>query len=93
MADKDLMKSDPAEEEKYEIDPTHIIDLVDVDDDVKDIVTAPAERAAAVKLAAFQCVICMDNAREITVTHCGKPSPFSRPARRLGMPCPLTLFT
>lgn len=59
------------------------LDLVAIDDDAKyadfrskqqaDLIKQQQEEAAnkPVKLAAFQCIICLDNPTDLTVTHCG----------------------
>jgi hypothetical protein len=74
-------RSTPAVQQKFE--SPEMVDLVDIDDDEKyedfkakqqaelikqqqlDEATKPA------KLAEFQCIICMDNPTDLTVTHCG----------------------
>lgn len=61
-----------------------VIDLVDKDE-VPEPEPEPGEEKNAVRLSAFQCVICMDDVTALTVTHCGmsfaiksrNPIPFS----------------
>ncbi len=60
-------------------------DVVDLVDDV--VKAIPAQKAAeppvdkSIRLGSFQCVICMDNVHNLTVTHCGKSlRPQVRPA-------------
>lgn len=68
---------------KQKVENHQMVDLVDIDDDDKyedfkakqqtelikqqqlDEATKPA------KLAEFQCIICMDDPTDLTVTHCG----------------------
>ncbi|VUC34247.1 unnamed protein product [Clonostachys rosea] len=40
-------------------------------DDLIDIAPVPKEEDKRIKLSAFQCVICMDDASVLTLTHCG----------------------
>lgn len=60
-----------------------MVDLVDIDDDEKyedfkakrqaELIKQQQleEASKPVKLAEFQCIICMDNPTDLTVTHCG----------------------
>ncbi|KAK3322299.1 hypothetical protein B0H66DRAFT_601763 [Apodospora peruviana] len=50
-------------------DDVKIVDLVDVDKVPEAIL--PKKPKNEVKLSAFQCVICMDDVVDLTVTHCG----------------------
>ncbi len=71
-------KASPAQEKKIEE-----LDLIDVDDDKKyaeyqsrhqaDMIKQQQQEGAmkAVKFASFQCIICLDNPTDLTVTHCG----------------------
>lgn len=61
------------------------IDLTDATDVPQDL-TKPnlPETDKRIKISKFQCVICMDDASALTVTHCGKfyiPKPLSRSKR------------
>lgn len=61
-----------------------VIDLVDIEDGMQYKEFQAKQKAEAikqqnlheatrpVKLAEFQCIICMDNPTDLTVTHCGK---------------------
>jgi hypothetical protein len=53
-----------------------MIDLTETNnelpDDLIDIAPVPKEEDKRIKLSAFQCVICMDDASVLTLTHCGK---------------------
>jgi hypothetical protein len=65
------------------LDNVPLVDLVSVDDDVTyetlrakeqaELIKAQNEAEAnkPVKLAAFECIICMSNPTDLTVTHCG----------------------
>ncbi|CAI6092251.1 unnamed protein product [Clonostachys chloroleuca] len=52
-----------------------MIDLTETNnelpDDLIDIAPVPKEEDKRIKLSAFQCVICMDDASVLTLTHCG----------------------
>lgn len=62
-----------------------VVDLVDVEDDSQYEEFKAKQQAELIKqqqqdeankpvrLAEFQCIICMDNPTDLTVTHCGKP--------------------
>ncbi|RFU31774.1 hypothetical protein B7463_g4569, partial [Scytalidium lignicola] len=64
-------------------DPADIVDLVDIDDESQyeefkskqreELIKQQQEDEAnkPMKLAEFQCIICMDNPTDLTVTHCG----------------------
>jgi hypothetical protein len=68
---------------KREFDQAEVVDLVNLDDDVKyeDFRNKQQEELIKqqnkdesnrpVKLAGFQCIVCMDNPTDLTVTHCG----------------------
>ncbi|KAK4151508.1 hypothetical protein C8A00DRAFT_17081 [Chaetomidium leptoderma] len=47
-----------------------VVDLVDKDEVPAEIVKSQDTRKY-VKLSVFDCVICMDNAKDLTITHCG----------------------
>jgi hypothetical protein len=97
---------------QQQVESPEMVDLVDVDDDEKyedfkakqqaelikqqqlDEATKPA------KLADFQCIICMDNPTDLTVTHCGMSllnpvlnlsTNTSRPPLLFRMPSPSSL--
>lgn len=53
--------------------PSEIIDLVDTD--IPPLASKPPPPKNEIRLSAFQCVICMDDVTNLTVTHCGTPSP------------------
>lgn len=81
-------KSKPASKaaSKPEVEEAEVVDLVDLDDDTKyeDFANKRQEElikqqnkdesSRPVKLAEFQCIVCMDNPTDLTVTHCGKYS-------------------
>ncbi|KAK7213726.1 hypothetical protein V2G26_020904 [Clonostachys chloroleuca] len=52
-----------------------MIDLTETNnelpDDLIDLAPVPKEEDKRIKLSAFQCVICMDDASVLTLTHCG----------------------
>ncbi|KAH6624347.1 hypothetical protein B0J18DRAFT_175814 [Chaetomium sp. MPI-SDFR-AT-0129] len=48
-----------------------VVDLVDKEEIPAEILQAQEEKKNYVKLSTFDCVICMDNAKTLTVTHCG----------------------
>jgi hypothetical protein len=66
-----------------EKDKIHVVDLLDIEDEVQyeamkakkqaELIKKQNEEEAnrPVKLAEFQCIICMDNPTDLTVTHCG----------------------
>jgi predicted transcriptional regulator len=68
---------------KVDLDEVPLIDLQDVDDtkayeekkakEQAEMIKQQNLDAATkpVKLAEFQCIICMDNPTDLTVTHCG----------------------
>jgi hypothetical protein len=68
---------------KQEFDEAEIVDLVGLDDDTKyedfrkaqqdELIKRQQQDEAnrPVKLAEFQCIVCMDNPTDLTVTHCG----------------------
>lgn len=61
--------SDVEEESEYKV-----IDLVDKDEvpeEAPEPKPEPPKEDNTVKLGAFQCVICMDDVTDLTVTHCG----------------------
>lgn len=74
-------RSTPAMQPKMET--PEMVDLVDIDDDEKYEDFKAKQQAALIKqqqldeankpakLAEFQCIICMDNPTDLTVTHCG----------------------
>jgi hypothetical protein len=65
------------------LDNVAVVDLVDIDDEASyealrakeqaELIRAQNEAEAnkPVKLAAFECIICMSNPTDLTVTHCG----------------------
>jgi hypothetical protein len=65
-------------------DAAEVIDLVDINDETEyaefkakqqaELIKQQQQEEATrpVKLAEFQCIICMDNPTDLTVTHCGK---------------------
>lgn len=76
-----ISRTTPAQ--KHDISEAEVVDLVDLDPDTKyeDFKKAEQERMIKqqqqeeanrpVKLAEFQCIVCMDNPTDLTVTHCG----------------------
>ena len=52
-----------------------VVDLVDTDEVPAEMLLSQEKNKNQVKLRTFDCVICMDNAKEMTVTHCGMNSP------------------
>jgi hypothetical protein len=68
---------------RQSLDDVAVVDLVDVEDDKQyealrakeqaEFIKAQNEAEAnkPVKLAAFECIICMSNPTDLTVTHCG----------------------
>ncbi len=88
-----FLSSDPIE--KLEVDPDDIFDLGSLPEDDVIVDLTPGATAkegkkpnedSIIKLAAFQCVICMDDVKNLVVTHCGRFSP--RQASKIG--CGLT---
>lgn len=65
----DLLFKSPPHQGTPLPDDCHTIDLTEAND-VPDQLKPPAEDNR-VKLSGFQCVICMDDATTLTVTHCG----------------------
>ena len=73
---------------KQQIQQADVVDLVDVEDDEQYADFKAKQQAEAIKqqqqeeankpirLAEFQCIICMDNPTDLTVTHCGKSTPW-----------------
>jgi hypothetical protein len=69
---------------KFDLGDAEVVDLVDLDDDTQyeDFRRAQQEELIKqqqkdeanrpMKLAEFQCIVCMDNPTDLTVTHCGK---------------------
>lgn len=65
-------------------DPADVVDLVDIEDDLQyeefkskqqeELIKQQQQDNAdkPMKLAEFQCIICMDNPTDLTVTHCGR---------------------
>ena len=49
---------------------TAVVDLSNLGDD--GVVEPESKPDTSIKLSAFQCVICMDDVTNLTVTHCGK---------------------
>lgn len=49
-----------------------VVDLVDKDEVPAELLNSQKEDKHYVRLSAFDCVICMDSAKDLTVTHCGK---------------------
>lgn len=76
-----VSKESPSVQQKVE--SPEMVDLVDIDDDEKyedfkskqqaELIRQQqlAEATKPSKLAEFQCIICMDNPTDLTVTHCG----------------------
>ncbi|KAK0711028.1 hypothetical protein B0H67DRAFT_601874 [Lasiosphaeris hirsuta] len=59
------------EEDGFEEDKSvSFVDLVDTEK-VPDTLLNPPKPKNEIKLSAFQCVICMDDVTNLTVTHCG----------------------
>jgi predicted transcriptional regulator len=68
---------------QQKVESPEMVDLVDIDDDEKyedfkskqqaELIRQQqlAEATKPSKLAEFQCIICMDNPTDLTVTHCG----------------------
>ncbi|KAK4106051.1 hypothetical protein N658DRAFT_393638, partial [Parathielavia hyrcaniae] len=48
-----------------------VVDLVDTDEIPTSILGSQENAKKFVKLSSFDCVICMDSAKDLTVTHCG----------------------
>jgi len=48
-----------------------VVDLVDTDEVPAEMLLSQEKNKNQVRLRSFDCVICMDNAKEMTVTHCG----------------------
>lgn len=49
-----------------------VVDLVDKEELPVDIRSSQEKNKKYVRLSAFDCVICMDNVKDLTITHCGK---------------------
>ncbi|KAK3375487.1 putative SLX8 protein, partial [Podospora didyma] len=62
--------NDETDDEFGADDDIKVVDLVDAVE-VPDSIRAPKPPNNEVKLSAFQCVICMDDVTDLTVTHCG----------------------
>lgn len=54
-----------------------VVDLVDKDEVPADLLNSKEQNKNYVKLSRFDCVICMDNVKDLTVTHCGKATSLS----------------
>ena len=52
-----------------------VVDLVDTDEVPANMLLSQEKNKNQVRLRSFDCVICMDNAKEMTVTHCGMNCP------------------
>ncbi|KAK4123159.1 hypothetical protein N657DRAFT_681294 [Parathielavia appendiculata] len=48
-----------------------VVDLVDTDEVPANILESQGKVKKLVRLSSFDCVICMDSAKDLTVTHCG----------------------
>ncbi len=57
-------------------DGLEIVDLADTEEVPASMLEMPKPKNET-KLGAFQCVICMDNVTDLTVTHCGKSKRFA----------------
>lgn len=71
-------KTEPAEElivfESSDIEEDSglkVIDLVDKDEVPEEVAEPEPKEKNTVRLGTFQCVICMDDVTDLTVTHCG----------------------
>jgi E3 ubiquitin-protein ligase RNF5 len=67
-----------------DVEDPEVVDLVDKDEVPADIINNSQKEKEKnwVKLGALDCVICMDNATDLTVTHCGKRAfPFTAQAQ------------
>jgi hypothetical protein len=53
------------------LDGIEVVDLVDKDDIPEELLASQQDNKHWVKLGGLDCVICMDNATDLTVTHCG----------------------
>lgn len=74
----------PASKQKVECDDAEVVDLVALDEDTQyedfkrkqqeELVKQQQQEEASrpVKLAEFQCIVCMDNPTDLMVTHCGR---------------------
>jgi E3 ubiquitin-protein ligase RNF5 len=51
-----------------------VIDLVDKTELPAEILNSQEKSKNHVRLSTFDCVICMDSVKDLTVTHCGKPT-------------------
>ena len=49
-----------------------VVDLVDKDEVPTETPSTQEKPKNYVKMATFDCVICMENVKDLTVTHCGK---------------------
>jgi len=77
------IRSSRASPAKAKIEEADVVDLVDIEDDLQyedfkkkqqaELIKQQQQDEAnkPVKLAEFQCIICMDNPTDLTVTHCG----------------------
>jgi E3 ubiquitin-protein ligase RNF5 len=52
-----------------------VIDLVDKTEVPPEILDSQEKSKNHVRLSTFDCVICMDSVKDLTVTHCGKRQP------------------
>lgn len=57
-----------------------IVDLVDKTEVPPDTSNSQEDNKKYVRMSTLDCVICMDSAKDLTVTHCGKPAPLPLPA-------------
>lgn len=63
-------QAEPLRDRDFFDDDIKVVDLVDTEE-VPESVSKPKKRKNEVRLGCFQCVICMDDVKSLTVTHCG----------------------
>ncbi|KAK3295609.1 uncharacterized protein B0H64DRAFT_417271 [Chaetomium fimeti] len=52
-------------------DGQEVVDLVDKDEMPIEILNSQEEKKNYIRMSSFDCVICMDSVKDLTVTHCG----------------------
>jgi E3 ubiquitin-protein ligase RNF5 len=53
-------------------DDQQVVDLVDKDEVPVEILNSQEQKKNYTRMSTFDCVICMDSVKDLTVTHCGK---------------------
>lgn len=66
-----MFESSDVEEEESKYQVIDLVDKDEVPEETAEPEPEPPKEDNTVKLGAFQCVICMDDVTDLTVTHCG----------------------